>query len=122
MSSAAKSVFVFGIYLTLEGILLMIGPNIILEFLQLPDIDSSWKVICGFVVFVLGYYYIRNALADLISFFWFTVHVRILQLVFFIVIFYLNIGTFSLVLLSTIESGFGLWTYFELKSAIRQAK
>jgi hypothetical protein len=117
MTTAAKSVFVFGIYLMLQGILLMLGPDILLELLQLPDIESSWKVICGFAVFVLGYYYIRNALANLVSFFWFTVHVRLLQLIFFIVIYYLDIGTFSLVLLSTVESGFGIWTYFELKSS-----
>lgn len=111
MTKSAKTVFIFGIYLILEGIFLILAPSRFLSYIGLPDAESIWRVIVGFVVFVLGYYYTRNARENLEPFFVFTVHIRILQFFFFFYIYMLEAGTITLLLFSLIELLAGLWTW-----------
>ena len=84
MNKAAKTVWLFGIYLLIEGCFLILTPSWVLASIGIPDPGSVWRIILGFVVAVLGYYYLRNAKENLTSFFHFTVHIRMLQLVFFL--------------------------------------
>ncbi|MEQ8546885.1 MAG: hypothetical protein RIC03_03190 [Cyclobacteriaceae bacterium] len=115
MSPTAKSVFVVGWYLIAEGLLLMFSNNWFLEFLGLPETESVWRIITGFVVFALGYYYIRNALTNQSDFFRFTVHIRIAQFLFFSTLWFINIGNATLILFALVELSAGLWTLFLIK-------
>ncbi|WP_462252903.1 hypothetical protein [Ekhidna sp.] len=117
MDKSAKSVWFFGIYLIIEGLFLMLAPSWILSTIGIPDPESIWRVVLGFVVAVLGYYYIRNANENLVPFFKFTVHIRILQFVFFIWLYFFERGTLALVAFSFIEFIAGLWTYTTLKKS-----
>ncbi len=112
MNAIAKSVFIFGCYLIAEGLLLMISNTWFLNLLGLPDTGSVWRIITGFVVFALGYYYVRNAMANQKEFFLFTAHIRIAQFVFFITLWLTNIGNSTLVLFAIVELFAGLWTLF----------
>jgi len=115
MSPTAKSVFVFGWYLITEGLLLMFSNNWFLELLGLPETASVWRVITGFVVLALGYYYIRNALSNQTEFFKFTVHIRMAQFLFFVTLWAIGIGNTTLILFALVELSAGLWTFFLIK-------
>ncbi|WP_436514937.1 hypothetical protein [Ekhidna sp. To15] len=115
MNKPAKTVWLFGLYLIVEGLFLMLAPSWVLSGIGLPDPESVWRLILGFVVAVLGYYYVRNANENLIPFFGFTVQIRIIQFVFFIWLYVFDRGTLSLVAFSFIEFAAGMWTWRMLK-------
>lgn len=115
MEKAAKTVRLFGIYLLIEGVFLMFAPSSLLEMIGLPDPESVWRIVVGFVVVALGYYYVRNAKENLVPFFGFTVQVRIIQFVFFIWLYIFERGTLALVAFSFIEFASGMWTWNSLK-------
>ncbi|MEQ9302724.1 MAG: hypothetical protein RJQ14_02320 [Marinoscillum sp.] len=115
LDKPAKTVWYFGIYLIIEGLFLMLAPASILSAIGIPDPESVWRIVLGFVVVVLGYYYVRNAKENLIPFFGFTVQVRIIQFVFFIWLYVFERGTLALVAFSFIEFVAGMWTWRVLK-------
>ncbi|WP_420576994.1 hypothetical protein [Ekhidna sp.] len=115
MQKPAKTVWLFGIYLLIEGLFLMLAPSSLLSSIGIPDPESVWRIVIGFVVAVLGYYYIRNAKENLVPFFGFTVQVRIIQFVFFIWLYVFERGTLALVVFSFIEFVAGMWTWNSLK-------
>lgn len=115
MTRSAKTVWVFGIYLIIEGVFLMLAPGWVLEAIGIPDPDSVWRIVLGFVVAILGYYYVRNAKKNLTPFFQFTVQVRFIQLVFFLWLYFFDRGSLALVGFSIIEMLAGVWTWRELK-------
>ena len=93
----------------------MLAPSWVIAAIGIPDPESVWRIILGFVVAVLGYYYIRNAQENLVPFFRFTVQIRILQLVFFIFLYLFDDGTLALVGFSIMEFLAGLWTLRTLR-------
>ncbi len=115
MTKAAKTVWVFGVYLICEGLFLLLSPSWILEAIGIPDPDSVWRIILGFVVAILGYYYVRNAKENLTPFFQFTVQIRVIQLGFFLWLYFFERGTLVLVGFSLIEMLAGLWTWREIR-------
>lgn len=115
MDKSAKTVWVFGVYLIIEGLFLMLAPSEILSIIGIPEPESVWRIVLGFVVAILGYYYVRNAKENLLPFFGFTVQVRIIQFVFFIWLYLFERGTMTLVLFSFIEFAAGMWTWNALK-------
>jgi uncharacterized membrane protein HdeD (DUF308 family) len=117
MTSSARTVWFFGIYLIIEGIFLMLAPSWVLDAIGIPDPESVWRIILGFVVAVLGYYYLRNAAANLTPFFGFTVQIRMLQFGFFIFLYFFHEGTLALVGFSFIEFLAGLWTWSALRKS-----
>ena len=118
MQKPAKTVWFFGIYLLIEGLFLMLAPSSLLSSIGIPDPESVWRIVIGFVVAVLGYYYIRNAKENLVPFFCFTVQVRIIQFVFFIWLYVFERGTLALVAFSFIEFAAGMWTWNWLKRSL----
>ncbi|GAB4240187.1 MAG: hypothetical protein Tsb0034_16520 [Ekhidna sp.] len=115
MTKSAKTIWLFGIYLIIEGLFLMLAPSWVLETIGLPEADSIWRTILGFVVALLGYYYVQNARSNLVAFFGFTVQVRVAQFVFFIWLYLFDQGTIALVGFSFIEFMAGMWTWQTLK-------
>ena len=115
MTKSAKTIWIFGIYLLIEGIFLMVAPSWLLSTIGLPEPESVWRIIAGLVVAILGYYYIRNAKENLLPFFHFTVQVRVLQFVFFVGLYVFERGTIALILFSFIEFIAGMWTMSVLK-------
>ena len=62
-----------------EGLFLMLAPSWVLTAIGIPDPESVWRIVLGFVVIVLGYYYVRIAKENLTPFFVFTIQIRIIQ-------------------------------------------
>lgn len=65
MSQAAKSLFVFGIYLCGLGLVLLLVPNLILQVFGAPATSEVWIRINGMFVLCLSFYYVQTARNEL---------------------------------------------------------
>lgn len=65
MSAAARTVYVFGIYLVVVGVIATAVPNVLLGVLGIPATDEPWIRLLGIVLLLLAYYYFVAARADL---------------------------------------------------------
>lgn len=117
MTYPAKTVFIFGIYMIVEGIILMFIPNTLLSLVNLPTTQEIWIRFVGLAFLVLGYYYLKSAQNNLIIFFKWTAQVRIFQ---FLVVWGLVLfqkAPLIFLAFAAVELGFGIWTYLALKSS-----
>ena len=56
MSRAARSVLVFGLYLVVVGIALIVAPNPLLVLLRFPASTEIWPRVVGVLALVLAHY------------------------------------------------------------------
>jgi zinc transporter ZupT len=114
-SRTAQSVLVFGTYMILQGLTLLLVPNLLLGLLGLPFETSVWPRAVGWALIALGYYYVRNALANNHDFFGWTVQVRSAQFLVFIGFVIFKLASPILLATSGLEFLAGIWTWIELR-------
>ena len=83
MSKAALSVFVFGLYVLLLGVLLVLVPNFVIGLFGVEPTTEVWIRVVGMVLFLVGIYYLVAARAELTALFRWTVPVRSSVIFFF---------------------------------------
>ena len=76
MTPAARSLFVFGLYLLAAGTLLLLVPALMLQPLGLPVPTDVWVRVVGLLAIALGLYYRVAARAELLAFMRLSVWVR----------------------------------------------
>jgi hypothetical protein len=64
MTTAARSVFAFGIYVVLVGIAVGIAPDLILRLLRFPPASDAWVRMVGILAAVIGAYDIISGLSN----------------------------------------------------------
>ena len=113
MSKAALSMFVFGIYVILLGVILMVIPNALLAIFGLPATTEVWIRVVGMLVFLIGYYYIRASRneKEMISFYRWTVHARSSVIVFFIIFVAFGFIKPILILFGFVDLLAAIWTW-----------
>ncbi len=114
MNRVNKSVFIFGLYSLLMGIVLLFVSNAILPIVGLPISNEAWIRLLGFVLICSSYYYIRSALKGNIDFAQYTMHTRFFAPL--VVIYLIASGKADWHFLSfgLIDGLGGLWTLYEL--------
>ena len=115
MTAASKSVYYFGFYLLILGILLTIAPNILLRVFQIPATTEVWIHVLGVVVFAIGLYYVFMAPTNHTLFLTLTVYARTSILFWFIVFVLLDWAPPQLTLFGLADAGGALWTYLALR-------
>lgn len=117
MNSAAKSVFVFGLYLVVVGLGLLLAPNAFLAPLGFPPAaDPSWLRVLGVLTLCLAAYYVVAARANLVPLIRATVFVRGGVFVVFGALVLLKLAPAPLALLGTVDLLAALWTWFALRA------
>jgi hypothetical protein len=114
-SRVAQSVLIFGAYMILQGLTLMLTPNFLLGILGLPPETSVWPRAVGWALIALGYYDVRNALTGNRDFFGWTVQVRNAQYLVFIGFVTFSLASPILLATSGLEFLAGIWTWIELR-------
>ncbi len=117
MSKAAKSVFVFGIYILVVGTTLMIMPNTLLDLSGLELATDVWVRITGMLIAILGFYYTLCAKQEITYFFKLSVIGRIVPSVVFTIFVLLGFANWQLILFSTIDISCAIWTAMALRSS-----
>src|SRR5712691_721121 len=115
MSQAAKSLFVFGIYLCGLGLSLLLVPNLILNVFGAPPTSEVWIRINGMFVLCLSFYYLQTARNELTTFIRWTVWTRIAVIFFFAAFVLLVSAPKALLLFGLIDLLSAMWTLFALK-------
>lgn len=110
MINAAKSVQFFGIFLLIEGLLLITVPNFFLGLFLLSASDV-WVRVVGLTLIILGYFYFRMGQENVRLFLKLTTHSRTFQ--FLVLISFVALGWIHPMIL--LPSGFeflcGVWTF-----------
>jgi hypothetical protein len=120
MTPAAKSVFVFGLYLVVVGLGLLAVPNPFLAPLGFPPAaDESWLRVLGVLTLCLATYYLVAACANLVPLLRATVFVRVGVFGLFGALVLLNLTPKPLALLGAVDLAAALWTATALKFEVR---
>ena len=69
MTAAARSVFVFGVYLVLLGVSLMLAPNLVLAPFGFAPTSEVWLRVAGSLVAIIGFFFLVAARHELTAFF-----------------------------------------------------
>lgn len=117
MNAPAKSVFVFGLYLVLVGLGLLVAPNATLGPLGFAPSTEVWPRIVGMLTLCLASYYLAAARAGLTPFFQWTVAVRGGVFVVCSALVLLKIAPAPVAVLGTVDLIAAIWTALALRSA-----
>ncbi len=115
MSKAAKSVFVFGIYMVVIGLGFLVIPNTPLGLFGFPATSEPWIRVVGMLCLVLAFYYIQAARHELRPFFGWTVYARTGVLVCFIVMVALGLAKPMLIAFGVVDLIGAIWTGVALR-------
>ena len=116
MSKSALSVFVFGLYLLVLGIVLLVAPNFLLGLFSLPNTTEVWIRVVGMLVLILCFYYTQAARKEMTDFFKWTVYARSSVIVFFAAFVLLGFAELPLILFGVVDLLGAIWTGLALRS------
>jgi hypothetical protein len=115
MSRAAKSLFVFGIYLSVLGSILLLAPNPLLRAFGAPPTNEVWIRLNGMFVLCLSFFYVLAARSELTSFIRWTVWARVAVIFYFAAFVLLLSAPRALLLFGLIDLLAAGWTWLALK-------
>jgi len=118
MSRAARSVFFFSIYVISLGVFLVVAPNILLKFFNIPETSEVWIRVVGMMVLLIGFYYFQAATNEegLTKFFRWTIYARSTVIIFFSIFVLLNFIKPTLILFGVFDLAGAIWTTLALRS------
>lgn len=116
MSKSSLSVFVFGLYLTALGIVLLVAPNFLLGMFFMPSTTEVWIRVVGVLVLYMAFYYIQTGRKGMIDFFKLTVYTRSSLIIFFAAFVLLGFASPPLILFGVVDLLGAIWTGLALRS------
>jgi hypothetical protein len=116
MSSAAKSILAYGIYLLILSVVLLFIPNVPLGIFGIPTTNEVWIRVVGVMAASFGTYFVRAARSEMTEFFRWTISNRIALVVFFSIFVVVGLAPINLLLLAAPDIPFVLWTILALRS------
>ena len=115
MSKAAISVYVFGCYILINAVILLIAPNLMLSTLGLEPTREPWLRLLGLMTLALSAYYIQAARDDMTGFFRLTVWGRAIILIGTIVLSAAGLVPAVIVIFGVIDAAGAVWTAAALR-------
>ena len=116
MSRAAKSLFVFGIYLVGLGLFLLLAPNLLLRAFGAPTTNEVWIRINGMFVLCFSFFYVLAARRELTAFIRWTIPARAAVIVYLAAFVLLLSAPKALLLFGLIDLLSAVWTWLALKA------
>jgi hypothetical protein len=118
MSTAAKSLFVFGIYAVAAGAGLLLMPGLVLGTLGFPQALDGWVRVVGALAIIVGAYHIVGARNDLLPYIRASIWGRIGFAVLLAGLVVLSLMPRSLLLFAAIDLAGAVWTAVALRQTI----
>jgi len=115
MSYSAKTIFAFGVYLFLLGVVFLLVPNMLLGLLQMPPTSEVWTRVAGMLLMGIGIYYFVAALSEFRIFIVWTIPLRASVILFFGAFVIAGLAPPVLLLLSAVDIAGALWTWSALR-------
>ena len=117
MSKSARSIFVFGLYVAVLGIMLIVVPNFLLRTISRTSATEVWIRVVGLLLLYLGFYYTQAARKEMTDFFRWTVYTRSTVIVFFAAFVLLGFANPPLIMFGVVDLLGAIWTGLALRSA-----
>ncbi len=121
MSAAARSIFVYAIYVFGLGATLLLVPNIPLPIFGLPQASEVWIRVAGMTVIFLSIIYFVAALNEYRATFQVSVWIRFAVPVFFAAFIVAGYAPWNLILFTPLDVLFAVWTWSALRGARQPA-
>ncbi len=115
MSSAARSILVYSIYVLGLGAALVLLPNIPLPIFGLAQANEVWIRVAGMTVIFLGIFYVVAARNEYREIFVASVFIRVAIVGFFAAFAAAGFTSWNILLLTPLDVVFALWTTVELR-------
>jgi hypothetical protein len=115
VSRAAKSLFVFGVYVGGLGLALLLVPNPLLRAFGAEPTGEVWIRVNGMFIVCLSFYYVQAARRGLTDFIRWTVWGRGAVIVYFVVFVLFAAAPKALLLFGLIDLAAACWTWLALK-------
>ena len=115
LSKAARSLLVFGIYLTALGLFLLVAPNTLITLFGLPAVNDVWIRVAGMLIVLLAYYDIQAARNEMTNFFRWSVVARASVIVFFAGFVLADLVKPILLLFGGVDLAAAIWTRLALR-------
>lgn len=115
MDKASRSVFVFGIYLALLGLGLVLVPNALLTLFGFKPTTEAWIRIVGMLIIIIAYYDIEATRTKTASFYRWTVVARIFSFLLLTTFVVLGLAQPVLILFGLIDLAGATWTALALR-------
>jgi len=116
MSNSARSVFVFGLYVAVIGIIMIVVPNFMLKAISRTSTTEVWIRVVGLLLLYLGFYYTQAARKEMTDFFRWTVYTRSTVIVFFAAFVLLGFARPPLIMFGVVDLLGAIWTGLALRS------
>jgi Na+-driven multidrug efflux pump len=116
MTSAAKTLLVFGIYVGILGLLVLLFPNILLRLFGAPPTNEIWIRVNGMFVICFSYYYIQAARHGVTPFIRWTVWGRATVIIYAVAFVLFAGAPKPLLLFGVIDLVCAAWTFLALRN------
>ena len=114
MSKSAKSVLIYGIYLAINGLMLLLIPNVLTSSLGIEPTNEVWIRLSGILLMAIAVYYILGAKYEIIVILKATAFIRVSIILFFTAFVLLDLVSPNIIIISLIDFLGGFWTFVML--------
>ena len=108
----ARSVILFGIYLTILGLVLVVAPDLLLGRSEFPATSEIWPRVCGTLVVIIGFFCIQGGRSSWDGFYQGSIVTRVWVMGCFSSYVLLGLAPRVLLIFGTIDLLGTLWTWF----------
>jgi len=115
MSAAARSILVYAVYLFIQGLGLLVVPNILLPVFGLPQANDVWVRVVGMTVLFFSLFYGLAARYEWRPFFVLSLFTRLSVPLIFAAFAATGLTSWNLVLLTPADVLFVAWTWLALR-------
>ncbi len=115
MSNSARSIAVFGVYLSLAGLSFFFIPNLLLPLLGLAPTTEVWIRLVGLLTGILGMYFLYSVRTGDRHFFRATIIARLIFFSGVVLIVLLGWGSPLLILFGLVDLAGTVWTWLALR-------
>ncbi|MBK7359803.1 MAG: DUF2065 family protein [Saprospiraceae bacterium] len=116
MTQSGKSLFYFGIYTAIAGILFLLVPETLINMFQLPALPNGWARFIGLLVLVIGLYDLLCGRYDIKIYIKASVYLRFGFFVGCLLLISTGQMPLNLLMLGIVDALGATWTAFALKA------
>ena len=119
MSKAARSLFVFGIYVEGLSLVLIVAPNVLLRLFGVARTHEVWIRVLGVLVFNIGVYYLLAARHEFRPIIVASIPIRFGLMAFFVAFVLLDYADPAVLAFGLLDVVTALWTIAALRADAR---
>jgi len=119
LGKAARSVFLFGIYVVGLGLVLIVAPNTLLGLFGVAETHEVWIRVLGVLIFNIGVYYILAGRRDLRPIIVASVPIRFGTMTFLAIFVLLNQADATVILFGFVDVATAIWTLSAIRAEHR---